>query len=143
MSTPLIGIAKSLASALSSEICNLTPYPSRQATEGGRLFVGSLEFTDGPLDSSAARRKAAGFNVTAHLKPSLGENEYAEQLVMRLCHGELSWFQLLRSSNIVGVRPLDSGLDISRTIDDNGTLTITVSTTVLVEVAAIVEPTAT
>lgn len=143
MTTPLVGIAKSLAAALSSEICNLTPYPSRQPTEGGRYFVGALEFTDGPLDTSSARRKAAGFNVTAHLKPSLGENEYAEELLMRLCHGELSWFQRLRASNIVGVRPLDSGLDISRTIDSDGTLTITVSATIIVEVAAIVEPTAT
>ena len=141
--TVLLDLPGQIASALSSDICNITPYPSRQVTEGDRLFVGALEFVDGPLDASAARRKTVMYSVAAYLSVSPTENEFAERLLVQLCHGERAWHQRLRFSGINGVRPLDSGLNVDRNKDENNRLIIAVSATVTVEVAAFVRPTAT
>ena len=138
--TILLDLPQQIATALSSDICNITPYQTRQVTEGARLFVGSLEFLDGPLDTSQARRKVVAYNVTAYIAPSLGENEAAEKLLVQLCHGEKAWHQRLRNSGIRGVMPLDSGLSINRNKDENGRLIITVTANIVVQVAAFVQP---
>ena len=137
--TKLLTLPGEIASALSSDICNLAPYGSRQPTEGARVFVGALEFFDGPLDSSSSRRKVVTYTVSAYISVSLSENVYAEQLVAQLCHGVKSWHQLLRESGISGVRPLDGGLSIDRNKDTNDRLIITVSADVEVEIGAFVK----
>ena len=137
--TVLLDLPQRIATALSSDICQIAPYQGRQAVLGSRQFVGSLEFEDGDLDYSSARRKTVHYMVTAYIAASLGENEQAERLLVQLCHGEKSWHQLLRDSGIPGVRPLVDGLNIDRSKDDsNGRINIAVSATVDVELAAFV-----
>lgn len=138
--TVLLDLPRQIADALSSPICNIDPYQGRQPTEGARLFVGSLEFFDGPLDTSSARRKVVLYTVTAYISVSLGENVEAERLLAQLCHGENSWHQRLRLSGINGVRPLDGGISISRDKEVNSRLVITVTADIEVEIAAFVKP---
>ena len=138
--TVLLDLPGRVASALSSPICQMEPYQGRQIVLGSREFVGSLEFHDGPFDVSAARRKLVMYTATAYVSVSLGEVVQAERLLAQLCHGEYSWHQRLRDSGIAGVRPLESGLNVTRTRDENGgRINITVSADVEVELAAFVK----
>ena len=136
--TRLLTLPQEIATALTSPICHLEPYQGRQPVHGTNQFVGSLEFSDGAFDTSAARRKVVTYTVTAYISGSLRENIQAEQLLVQLCHGEHSWHQLLRDSGINGVRPLDTGLTIERSSDTNDRLIITVSADIEVEIAAFV-----
>ena len=135
--TVLLDLPTRIADVLSSKVCSIEPYQGRQIVLGARQFVGSLEFHDGGLDVSAARRKTVMYTVSAYVSVSLGETEHAERLLVQLCHGTNSWHQLLRESGIVGVRPLDAGLNIERNKEDNR-LTIAVSADIEVEIAAFV-----
>ena len=137
--TVLLDLPTQIASAISSDICNIEPYQGRQPTEGARLFVGSLEFSDGPLDLSGARRKTVTYTVTAYIIVSSSENVFAERLLVQLCHGEKAWHQRLRASGINGVRPLDSGLTIDRNKDANDRLVFTVYADIEIEIAAFVK----
>ena len=139
--TVLLDLPGQIAAALSSDICHIEPYQVRQNVIGVRQFVGSLEFVDGELTTKNPRSKLAGYTVTAYMNPSSEDNVQAERLLVQLCHGEKAWHQRLRASGIAGVHPIDGGLDISRSKDENGKISYTVSAEITVEIAAYVQPT--
>ena len=136
MTTRLLTLPEEIAAALSSDICDMEPYQTRQPILGARKFIGSLEFIDGGVDTSAARRKLAIYTATAYITPSPSDNVLAEKLLVQLCHGELSWLYRIRASNIEGIRPITNGLTIVRTKDDNNRISISVSVDIVVEIAA-------
>ena len=68
--TVLLDLPQQIASAISSDICRIEPYQGRQATIGARQFIGSLEFHDGEMDASSARRKIVMYTVTAYISAS-------------------------------------------------------------------------
>ena len=137
--TVLLDLPERVATALTSPICFLEPYQGRQTVLGGERFVGSLEFDDGALELSIARRKLVVYRATAYVSVSSGENRQAERLLVQLCHGPYSWHQLWRAAAISGARPFAEGITIGRDRETDGRLIVSASADFEIEIAAYVD----